>query len=180
MAAEQHPTKGWTMGIFGSSKDGSTNREPTRPPHPEIVLSPLTNDTITDALATMELRYFTDSDGDVGANWEDFMTYFFRMGEQKEILNSRVIIRRKFGVEEVLRLQTFCNDWNRDKLWPKAYVRVAQENGNPTSAQVIGEVVTDLEHGVTQLQLQQLISCAIGTGSSLAEAVGGLQIIDVL
>jgi hypothetical protein len=180
MTTDDHSTEGWAMGIFSSSKDEFSKPEPTRPPHPETVLNPLTNETITDALATMELRYFTDSDGDVGANWDDFTTYFFRMGEQKEILNSRVIIRRKFGVEEVLRLQTFCNDWNRDKLWPKAYVRVAEEDGNPTSAQVIGEVVTDLEHGASPLQLQQLISCAIGTGSSLAEAVGGLQIIDVL
>lgn len=185
------------MGIFGSSKDGSrdgaaSNGDPegaagsdpegwpqALPPAPpggaERVLQPLSNDLITEALTSMELKYFTDSDGDVGATWDDFIVYFFRMGEQSEILNSRVIIHRKFPVEDVLRLQTFCNDWNHDKLWPKAYVRVAEQDGRPTEAQVIGEVVTDLEFGVALAQIRQLLSCAIGTGSSLATALQELE-----
>lgn len=161
------------MGIFSSKNEFSGESAPQ--PTPGVVLSPLTNELITECLETMELRYFTDSDGDVGANWDSFMAYFFRMGERKEILNSRVIVRKKFPVEEQLRLQTFCNDWNRDKLWPKAYVRIAEEDGNPTFAQVCGEVITDLEYGVTPLQLQQLLNCAIGTGSSLADSIEELE-----
>lgn len=161
------------MGIFSSKSEFGGAGSPQ--PAPGVQLSPLTNDLITDALAALELRYFTDSDGDVGANWESFVAYFFRMGERKEILNSRVIVRRKFPVEDMLRLQTFCNDWNRDKLWPKAYVRVADDDGRPDYAQVSGEVITDLEYGVTPLQLQQLLNCAVATGSSLAEAIDELE-----
>lgn len=161
------------MGIFSSKNEFGGSSAPQ--PAPGVQLSPLTNDLITDALAALELRYFTDSDGDVGANWESFVAYFFRMGERREILNSRIIVRRKFPVEDVLRLQTFCNDWNRDKLWPKAYVRVADEAGRPSYAQVSGEVITDLEYGVTPLQLQQLLNCAVATGSSLADSIDELQ-----
>lgn len=177
------------MGIFGGSKDDSRDsaasggdpgaRPESFPPAPpsgsDRVLLPLTNELITQALSTMDLKYFTDSDGDVGATWDDFIVYFFRMGEQEEILNIRVIIHRKFPVEDVLRLQTFCNDWNRDKLWPKAYVRVGEQDGRPVEAQVIGEVVTDLEYGVALAQVRQLISCAVGTGSSLGTALADLE-----
>lgn len=148
---------------------------PAPPGGSDRMLQPLTNELITDALTAMELKYFTDSDGDVGATWDDFIVYFFRMGEQHEILNVRVTIHRKFPVEDVLRLQTFCNDWNRDKLWPKAYVRVSEQDGRPVEAQVIGEVVTDLEYGVALAQLRQLISCAVGTGSSLGTALQELE-----
>ncbi len=188
------------MGIFGGSKGGSRDSGPgpsgqpepfpplpavPSPPAPSLppappggsdrILQPLSNELITAALTDMDLKFFTDSDDDVGATWDDFLVYFFRMGEQQEILNIRVIIHRKFPVEDVLRLQTFCNDWNRDRLWPKAYVRVADQDGRPVEAQVIGEVVTDLEHGVALAQLRQLISCAVGTGSSLASSLQELE-----
>jgi hypothetical protein len=180
------------MGIFGNSRDNShgagggdshsaggperpASSNPSSAVDPDLQLQVLTNDLITDTLTGMELKYFLDSDGDVGATWDDFIAYFFRMGEQHEILNSRVVIHRKFPVGDVLRLQTFCNDWNREKLWPKAYVRVAEEDGHPVEAQVIGEVVTDLEFGVAPTQLRQLLSCAVGTGSSLASAVSALE-----
>jgi hypothetical protein len=159
-----------------NASDAQHHSLPPAPPGgSDRVLQPLTNELITHALNAMELKYFTDSDGDVGATWDDFIVYFFRMGEQEEILNIRVIIHRKFPVEDVLRLQTFCNDWNRDKLWPKAYVRVAEQDGQPVEAQVIGEVVTDLEYGVALAQVRQLISCAVGTGSSLGTALQELE-----
>lgn len=181
------------MGIFGGSRadarkdaandpaHGGEHDDPVRDTRPEAapaadrMLQPLTNELIIQALSSLGLKYFTDSDGDVGATWEDFIVYFFRMGEQDEILNSRVVVHRKFPVGDVLRLQTFSNDWNREKLWPKVYVRVAEQDGRPVEAQLIGEVITDLEFGVAPVQLRQLISCAIGTGSSLASSVQALR-----
>ena len=54
-------------------------------------------------------------------------------------------------------LYAFCNSWNHDRLWPKAFVHVDDDG----QARVYGEVITDLERGVTPHQLDQLLDCGI-------------------
>jgi hypothetical protein len=134
------------------------------------VLTPLSNELIAAVLEANKYKYFTDSDGDIGGHWDNNLIYFFRLGQGHEMLQVRVMARREFSVDDVLRLYAFCNGWNHDKLWPKAYVHVADDG----TAGVYGEVTTDLEVGVTFAQLDQLIACGISTGCALAEAVAEL------
>jgi len=133
-------------------------------------LMPLTNELITRVLRDRGYRYFTDSDGDIGGHWDNTLIYFFRIGEQQEMLQIRTMARRTFPIDDVPRLYAFCNSWNHDKIWPKAYVHVSDDG----TAGVYGEVTTDLEKGVTAAQLDQLIMCGISTGCALAEAVADL------
>jgi hypothetical protein len=133
-------------------------------------LQQLTNDLIAEVLTARGYKYFTDSDGDIGGHWDNTLIYFFRLGEYQEMLQVRAMARRTFSIDDVPRLYAFCNSWNHDKLWPKAYVHV----GDDGTAGVYGEVTTDLEKGVTLAQLDQLIACGISTGCALAEAVGEL------
>jgi hypothetical protein len=129
-------------------------------------LLPLTNELITGVLRERGYRHFTDSDGDIGGHWDNTLIYFFLLGERGEMLQVRAMARRTFAIEQVPRLYAFCNSWNHDKLWPKAYVHVSDDG----TAGVYGEVTTDLEKGVTVAQLDQLIACGISTGCALAEA----------
>ncbi len=133
-------------------------------------LLPLSNELITGVLRERGYRYFTDSDGDIGGHWDNTLIYFFLLGEHNEMLQVRAMARSTFGIEDVPRLYAFCNSWNHDKLWPKAYVHVSDDG----TAGVYGEVTTDLEKGVTVAQLDQLIACGISTGCALAEAVAEL------
>lgn len=133
-------------------------------------LRPLTNELITGVLRDHGYKYFTDSDGDVGGHWDNTLIYFFRLGDNGEMFQVRAMARRVFGIDDVPRLYAFCNSWNHDKLWPKAYVHVSDDG----TAGVYGEVTTDLERGVTFSQLDQLIACGISTGCALAEAVAEL------
>jgi hypothetical protein len=71
----------------------------------------------------------------------------------------------------VVRLYEFCNAWNHDRLWPKAYVHV-QDDG---TVNVIGEVLADWERGVTDEQLDQVMICGVATGCQLADAVAELR-----
>lgn len=135
-----------------------------------VTLSPLTNDLITSTLAAQGYHYFTDDEGDVGGWWDSNLFYFFRLGNSGEMLQVRVRTDRQFSVDDVPRLHEFCNSWNHDRLWPKAYVHVADDG----SAQVYGEVLADLEAGVAQPQLQQIIECGLATGCQLADAVAQL------
>ncbi|WP_306205609.1 type III secretion system chaperone family protein [Actinoplanes sp. RD1] len=135
------------------------------------VPQPLSHDMIVDALKAREFAHFVDEDGDIGGNWQGCLIYFFRLGQKQEIFQVRVLTHAGFTVDDVPRLYAFCNAWNHDRLWPKAYVHT----GDDGIVRVIGEVGADFEHGVTPAQLDQVMVCGIATGIELAEAVQELK-----
>ena len=134
------------------------------------LLQPLSNELIIAALDRRGFAHKVDDDGDVLGNWQGTLIYFFRIGERRELLQVRALTQRTFSTDDVPRLYAFCNAWNHDKLFPKAYVHVADDG----AARVVGEVVTDWEHGVTLEQLDQVMLCGIATGCQLAEAISEL------
>jgi hypothetical protein len=134
-------------------------------------LQPLTNDLIAAVLGARDYTFYTDSDGDLVGKWDDNLIYFFRLGSDGELLQVRTLAAATFSIDDVPRLYEFCNSWNHERLWPKAFVHVNDDG----SARVCGEVVADLERGVTPPQLDQLISCGISTGCQLSEAVAELR-----
>jgi Putative bacterial sensory transduction regulator len=134
-------------------------------------LAPLTNDLIAHVLTARGYNFGTDDDGDIGGMWDDNLIWFFRRGSQGEMLQVRTLAAAEFSVDDVPRLYAFCNEWNHDRLWPKAFVHVNDDG----TVRVFGEVTTDLERGVSHDQLDQLIGCGISTGCQLAEAAAGLK-----
>ena len=133
-------------------------------------LAPLTNELIAAVLSARGYSFDTDDDGDIGGMWDDNVIYFLRHGPQGETLQVRTLTATEFTVDDVPRLYAFCNEWNHDQMWPKAYVHV-NADGSP---RVVGEVTADLERGVSHAQLDQLIGCGVSTGRQLAEAAAEL------
>lgn len=88
-------------------------------------------------------------------------------------LDHSTVSRRLANLETRLSIRlfdragAFCNSWNHDRLWPKAFVHVDDAG----RARIHGEVITDLECGVTPHQLDRLLDCGITTGCQLAVAV---------
>ena len=134
---------------------------------PGATLLPLSNELIAGVLDGHGYAFAEDAEGDLVGRWDDNLIYFFRLGRDGEILQVRTLASRVFGIDDVLPLYDFCNAWNQDKLWPKAFVHV-NDNG---TVRVLGEVVADLENGVTGDQLDQLLACGITSGCQLAEAL---------
>lgn len=142
------------------------------PPDGEVqTLAPLTNELITHVLTERGYHFGVDDDGDVGGMWDDNVIYFFRRGSDNEILQIRILSNTDFTVDDVPQLYEFCNEWNHDRLWPKAFVHVADDG----TARVCGEITTDLERGVSIAQLDQLMECGIATGCQLASAAAELK-----
>jgi Putative bacterial sensory transduction regulator len=133
-------------------------------------LRSLSNEMIAATLDGRGFVYRIDADGDICGNWQGNLIYFFRIGEFREMLQVRALTRRVFSTDEVPRLYAFCNAWNHDRLFPKAYVHVADDG----SVRVVGEVIADWEKGVTADQLDQVMICGIATGCQLADAVAEL------
>lgn len=139
--------------------------------HPPQLLRPLSNELIAAVLTGRGYTFHTDADGDLVGRWNDNLIYFFRFGTAGELFQVRTMTATTFPIDDVPALHAFCNDWNRDRLWPKAFVHVNDDG----STRVYGEVTADLERGVTIAQLDQLIECGISTGCQLAEAVARLR-----
>ena len=56
------------------------------------------------------------------------------------------------------------NSWNRDHFWPKASITRGEENLG-----VFGDLVIDIETGVTDDFLRQQVRCMVGTSVQLYE-----------
>ncbi|MFI7574920.1 YbjN domain-containing protein [Micromonospora sp. NPDC049497] len=137
--------------------------------HPDE-LRPLSDALVAAVLASRGYSVQTDPAGDLVGRWADSLIWFLRPGTAGELLQVRTVAAPSFGIEYVPALHAFCNAWNHDHLWPKAFVHV-EDDGR---ARVCGEVITDLEHGVTPHQLDRLLHCGIVTGCQLAAEVAGL------
>jgi hypothetical protein len=133
-------------------------------------LQPLTGELVAAVLRNRGYVFSTDDDGDLVGRWDDSLIWFFRLGAAGELLQVRTMAAPTFPIEHVPALYAFCNSWNHDRLWPKAFVHVDDDG----RARVCGEVIADLEQGVTPHQLDQLLDCGISTGCQLATAVGQL------
>lgn len=128
---------------------------------PDDVPAPLTSDRLRDWFSGHGYTYFVDDDGDVGGLWRGRLFYFFLFGERQEILQVRGQWNREFAIERLPEVLEICNDWNGEKIWPKAYLRVRDDG----MVHVTCEVATDLEHGVTDDQLGQLLHCGLSSTS---------------
>ncbi|TCB96232.1 YbjN domain-containing protein [Micromonospora zingiberis] len=134
--------------------------------HPST-LRPLTTDLVAVVLGNRGHAVTTDAGGNLVGRWAEADIWFLRAGAG-ELLQVRTVATHAFSVDVVPRLHEFCNTWNRDRFWPKAFVHV--DDGG--QARVCGEVITDLERGVTPHQLDQLLDRGISTGCRLAAEVG--------
>jgi hypothetical protein len=132
--------------------------------------TPVTPERITAWFRRNEFSYFVDNDGDLGGLWRGRLYYFFLFGDDSEILQIRGQWHREVAIERLEEVLDACNEWNAERIWPKAYVRV-RDNG---MVHVIAEVATDLEHGVTDDQLNQLLFCGLSTGSMFFDSIDEL------
>jgi len=127
----------------------------------------LTADRIKQWLIRSGYGYFTDADGDIGGLWRGRLFYFFTLGERHEILQVRGQWNRTFAIERLAEVLDICNEWNADRVWPKAYVRVRDDG----LVHVVCETSVDLEQGATDAQLTQFLDCGLGTAGSFFNAL---------
>jgi len=137
---------------------------------PEPGVTPVTRARVIEWITDYGYSYFVDSDGDVGGLWHSRLFYFLLFGAQTEILQVRGQWNREITIERIEEVLDFCNDWNTDRIWPKAYFRV-RDNG---MIQVYAEVSVDLEHGATDDQLDRLLACGLSTSAMLFDTLDGL------
>jgi hypothetical protein len=132
--------------------------------------TPLTTERVVHWLESNGFHYFVDNDGDLGGLWRGRLFYFFLFGERSEILQVRGQWHREIAIERLEEVLDACTEWNAERIWPKAYVRV-RDNG---MVHVVAEVSTDLEHGATDDQLSQLLFCGLSSSTTFFDAIDDL------
>ncbi|HWS58834.1 MAG TPA: YbjN domain-containing protein [Actinotalea sp.] len=130
---------------------------------------PLTSERVEAYLVGCGYRVERDEEGDLTGTWDGDRFWFLTLGEDREILQVRGRWRRTLPSDERTAALLVVNDWNRERIWPKTYLRVEDD-----AVALYGEVSTDLEHGVTDTQLGQLVSCGLGTSAQLFAALAEL------
>ncbi|HSY15182.1 MAG TPA: YbjN domain-containing protein [Jatrophihabitantaceae bacterium] len=105
------------------------------------------------------LRHGIDDDGDLAVRWEKCSVFFFYYGERREVLQARLYLNRRFTVEMRPSIALLLDDWNRTKLFPKAYT-VLPDDG---AVGICAEQVFDFESGVTREQLKYTVGVWIDT-----------------
>jgi Putative bacterial sensory transduction regulator len=145
---------------------------PARPVRPGVVPQaprPLTAERVADDLTRRGYRYRMDDDGDVTGTWDGNRFWFLLMGEHDEILQVRGRWAGTVPPRARLAVLQAVNDWNRERVWPKVYVRE-----EPAGLSLYAEVSVDFEHGVTDEQLAATVSCGLVTASQFFATVGAL------
>jgi hypothetical protein len=108
------------------------------------------NKVVQSILKEYSLRSVIDDDGDLAVRWENFSIYFFHYGRDDEVLQARLYLNRRFEVELRPTLALMLDDWNRSKLFPKAYT-VLPDDG---LVGICAEQAFDFEGGISRQQLK--------------------------
>ena len=135
-------------------------REPLRHRDPDggtMVLPTLP--LVEQILDEFGLKHAIDEDGDLVVRWEKCSIYLFFYGERREILQARLYLNRRFDVEARSSLALLLDEWNRSKLFPKAYT-VLPDDGR---VGLCAEQCYDFDPGVTRAQLKYSIGLWIDT-----------------
>jgi hypothetical protein len=99
---------------------GTPEDRPVRDPDGRTVVLPSVP-LLEQLLDEFGLRHVIDSDGDLAVRWEKCTIYFFSYGDQKEVLQARLYLNRRFAVESRSALALLLDEWNRTRLFGKAY-----------------------------------------------------------
>ena len=105
------------------------------------------------------LRHQIDEDGDLVVRWEKCSVYFFFYGERQEVLQARMYLNRRFSVDTRATLALLLDEWNRTKLFPKAFT-ILPDDG---MVGVCAEQCYDFEAGVTRAQLKYTVGTWVDT-----------------
>ena len=104
------------------------------------------------------LKHTLDADGDLVVRWEKCSVYFFFYGEQNEVLQARVYLARRFDVDDRGSLALLLDEWNRTRLFGKAYT-ILPDDGR---VGICAEQAHDFE-GATRAELKYAVALWMDT-----------------
>ncbi|WP_052890963.1 YbjN domain-containing protein [Thermogemmatispora carboxidivorans] len=119
-------------------------------------IEPFSHTMIEACLRSLNLRFLRDEDNDFVVQFQydpqyncEVTFYLMAQGEQREIYALLCRTSRRFQPESWERALVLCNTWNRERRWPKSYLR-SYEAESAAYAEICLEEHIDLEAGIHQ------------------------------
>ena len=126
----------------------------------------VTRDRLASYLGSRGYTFRLDEDGDITGTWDGNRFWFMLLGVDKDIIQVRGRWHRPFAESNRVATLQIVNDWNRDRIWPKAYVR--RENG---ALSLYTEHSVDFGPGATQDQIDETLAGGLGSSLQLFASV---------
>jgi hypothetical protein len=142
-----------------SRADAAQALSARRPHQAGVTLVTPTVALVQQLLDEFGLKHSIDEDGDLVVRWEKCSIYFFFYGERREVLQARMYLNRRFSVDTRGTLTLLLDEWNRTKLFPKAFT-ILPDDG---MVGICAEQCYDFEAGATRSQLKYAIGMWVDT-----------------
>jgi hypothetical protein len=142
-----------------SRADAAPALSARRPHQAGVTLVTPTVALVQQLLDEFGLKHSIDEDGDLVVRWEKCSIYFFFYGERREVLQARMYLNRRFSVDTRGTLTLLLDEWNRTKLFPKAFT-ILPDDG---MVGICAEQCHDYEAGATRGQLKYAVGMWIDT-----------------
>ena len=113
-----------------------------------------------------DYSFFVDNDGDIGGLWDNRMFHFLLLGEGSSF-QVRGQWNRIAGMDQLSAILEFTNNWNADRIWPKAFVRVRDDG----SVVICADLTIPATSGFTSPQLDLQIRCGLATAAALFDSL---------
>jgi hypothetical protein len=131
----------------------------------------LTRELVKRVLRKLDVTFLTDSDGDFkiefGRNDDSGLPVVaWIMIGGKDVLQIRTHAEREIPRDQWGTAISLCNEWNTEKLWPKVYLRPADE---AIPALLICELSLDLSTGTFADQVAYQLRIAISASFEFFE-----------
>jgi len=109
-------------------------------------------------LRELDIRSFVDDEGDLGCIWEGCRIYFFFAGPDQEILRVQAILDRRFDIDQKPWLLDVADDWNRTRMFGKAYTSVGDDGRVGLCAEHVFDFAVPVERSVLVYMVRWWIS----------------------
>lgn len=123
-------------------------------------LTPFNKERIVAYFIKEGYKFSYDDDCDIVGVWDGHPFWFLFLNTDYNFFQVRGRWQREVSHASRSMMLHAMNDWNRDRIWPKAYIR---EDEDGTVNLVFGETSFDFSDGVTDLQLHYSIDYALQT-----------------
>nr|BBH93848.1 hypothetical protein KTA_20470 [Thermogemmatispora argillosa] len=135
-------------------------------------VEPFSHTMIETFLRSQNLRFLRDEDNDFLVQFSydpdcacELNFYLTAQGEQREIYGLLCSSDQRFGRDRWEQALALCNDWNRERRWPKSFVRSRERNG-VEQLEICLDMYIDLEPGIHPELFRQLTMTFIGASFS--------------
>jgi hypothetical protein len=175
LASYDHRVSGYTAGdrLAVKDRDRLDNEiQPTlllRLGVDVATVEPLTHDLVERFLRKRNTRFMTDSDGDFKIEYTrdedsgvEITIWIIFNGKVKDKLQFRGSADKQIGRVRWSEAISLCNEWNRIRLFPKAYLNT-RNDGSDEVAGLVCELNLDLSAGTFEEFVQDQYTLAVAS-----------------